>query len=49
MFKCFDSEPFSPTYGEEFGCIGPRKQNKYMLPYEKEAFNPKKGGLNVYL
>ena len=49
MFKCFDSEPFSPTYGDEFGCIGPRKQNKYMLPYEKEAFNHKKGGLNVYL
>ena len=44
MLKCYDSEPYSPTYGEEFGCIGPR-----MFPYKKEAFNPKKGGLHVYL
>ena len=44
MFKCFDSEPFSPTYGEEFGCIGPRKQNEYTLPYEKEAINLKRQG-----
>ena len=43
MFKCFDSEPFSPKYDDEFGCVGPRNQNKYMLTYEKESINPKKG------
>ena len=44
MLKCYDSEPYSPTYGEEFGCIGPQPQNEYMLPYEKEAINLKTNG-----
>ena len=42
MLKCYDSEPYSPTYGEEFGCIGP---HEYMLPYEKEAINLKTKGV----
>ena len=44
MFKCYDSEPFSPTYGDEYGCIGPNKPNEYMLTYEKEAINQKRKG-----
>ena len=41
MLKCYDSQPYSPTYGEEFGCIGtyPKKQ-----PYCKEAINKQNKG-----
>ena len=47
MFKCFDSEPFSSTDDEEFGCIGPIKKNKYLLPYDRGVSNTKQGGLHV--